>query len=72
MPADDGLRLHDDEHVGPTEPEAAKGGPEESAQPVQYGPRPFAFEHGDLLSQGEDLESNIAPSAKEHSEGGQD
>ena len=60
MPPYDGLGLHDDEDVGPTGPKAAKCGPEESVQPVQRRPRPFAFEHGKLLSEGEDLESDIA------------
>ena len=69
MPADDGLGFHDDQDVGPASPEAAKGGPEESVQPVQYWSRPFAFEHGDLLSEGEDFESGIAPTAKEDPEG---
>src|SRR5262249_1040225 len=34
MPADDGRGLHDDEDLGPAGPEAAKGTPEESVQPV--------------------------------------
>jgi hypothetical protein len=36
----------------------------------QHGPRPFPFEHGKLLSEGENLESGIATIAKEDSEGG--
>jgi hypothetical protein len=32
---------------------------------VQRRPRPFAFEHGQLLSEGEDLKSGIASMAKE-------
>jgi hypothetical protein len=70
MPLYDGLGLHDDEDVGPTGPKAAKCDPEESVQLVQRQPRPFAFEHGKLLSEGEDLESDIASIAKEDSEGG--
>ena len=65
VPADDGLGLDDDEDVGPAGPEAAEGGPEESVQGVQYWPRPLAFEHGDLLSEGEDFEGGIASTAKE-------
>jgi hypothetical protein len=41
---------------------------EESVPPIQHGPRPF--EHGKLLSEGENLESGIASIAKEDSEGG--
>ena len=51
MPADDGLGLHDDQDAGPTGPEAAEGGPEEPVPRVQDWPRPFAFEHRDLLSE---------------------
>ena len=36
------------------------------------GTRPFAFEHGDLLSGGEDFEGGIVSTAEEHSDGGQD
>ena len=39
---------------------AAEGRPEESVQRVQYWPWPFAFEHGDLLSEGEDFEGGRA------------
>jgi len=46
-----------------------QGSPEESVEPVQVRPLPFAFEHGDLLSEGEDFESGIAPTANENSEG---
>jgi hypothetical protein len=49
---------------------AAEGRPEESVQRVQYWPRPFAFEHGDLLSEGEDFEGGIASTAEEDSDGG--
>ena len=40
-----------------------------SLEPVQVRPWPFSFEHGDLLSEGEDFESGIAPTANENSEG---
>ena len=70
VPADDGLGLHDDEDVGPAGRKAAEGRPEESVQRVQYWPRPFAFEHGDLLSEGEDFEGGIASTAEEDSDGG--
>jgi hypothetical protein len=46
----------------------AQGIPKESVQPVQGWARPFAFEHGDLLSEGQDFESRITPTAKENSE----
>jgi hypothetical protein len=49
-------------------PKAAERGPEESIQPVNDGARTFAFEHRNLLSEGEDFESCITPTAKENSE----
>jgi hypothetical protein len=69
VPADDGFRLHDDKNVRPAGPKAAESGPEESVQPVNHGVRTFAFEHRNLLSEGEDFESCITPTAKENSEG---
>src|SRR5215472_13516272 len=69
VPADDGLGLDDDEDVGPAGPTAAQGSPKESVEPVQDWPRPFAFKHGYLMTEGEDLQSGIAPSAKENAEG---
>jgi len=42
----------------------AKCRPKESVPGVQSWPRSFAFQHGDLLAEGEDLESGIASTAK--------
>ena len=72
MPADDGLGLHDDQDAGPTGPEAAEGGPEEPVPRVQDWPRPFAFEHRDLLSEGEDFEGRIGSTAEEDTDHGED
>jgi hypothetical protein len=68
VPADDGLRLHDDKNVSPAGPTAAQGSPEESVQPVDDWRWPFAFEHRDLLPEGEGFESGITPTAKVNSE----
>ena len=70
MPTDDGLGLDDDEDLGPTGPTLAKGRPEDAIQPVQLRPRTLAFEHGELLAQGQDLEGGITPGLKEHAERG--
>ena len=48
------------------------GSPEEPVQTVQGRPRLFAFEHGDLLSEGENFEGGVAATAEEHPDGGQD
>jgi hypothetical protein len=34
--------------------------------------RPFAFEHGNLLSEGENLDCKVTPAAEEDSEGDQE
>ena len=39
---------------------------------ISIGARTFPFEHGDLLSQGEDLKGGAAPTAEEDSEWGQE
>jgi hypothetical protein len=67
VPTNHSLGLDDEQDVGPTGPAVAEGGPEESVQGVQNGPRPVPFQHGDLLSEGEDLKSGIAPTAEEDS-----
>ena len=46
----------------------AKSGPEESVQAIQFWPWPFSFEHGDLLSEGENFEGGIASTAEEDSD----
>jgi len=68
MPADDGLRLDNQEDLGPAGPEAAEGGPEEAVARIQGRPRSLAFEHGDLLAQGEDLQRGIASCTEENTE----
>ena len=39
---------------------------------AQLWPRPFAFEHGNLLSEGEDLNCRVMPTAEEDSDSGQE
>src|SRR5215471_7871132 len=68
MPADDGLRLDNQEDIGPTGPEAAEGGPEEAVARIQGRPRSLAFEHGDLLAQSEDLQRCVASRTEENTE----
>ena len=68
VPAGHGVGHDNDEHVLPAGPVAAEGDPEEPVQRVQYGPRSLAFEHGDLLAEGEDFESGVAATAQEDAE----
>jgi hypothetical protein len=69
VPGDYGIGFHDDQDVGPAGPTLAECCPEESVPGVQSGPRPFPFEHGYLLSEGEDFEGGVASTAQEDSEG---
>jgi hypothetical protein len=43
--------------------------PEESVPGIQFWPRPFPFQHGDLLAEGEDFEGGIASTTEEDSDG---
>jgi hypothetical protein len=72
MPPDHGLRSYDEKHVRPSVPQMPERGPEEAVQASQRRPRPLAFEHGDLLSEREDLEGSIATTADERPECCQD
>jgi len=71
VPADDGLRLHDDQEVGPAGPEAAESEPEEPVQPIQRGTGTLPFENRDLLPEGENFEGVIGSAAEEHTDGSQ-
>ena len=49
MPADHGVGFHQDQDVRPAGPPLAKCRPEESVPGAQFWPRPFPFQHGELL-----------------------
>jgi hypothetical protein len=68
MPTDNRFGLDDDEGLGPTRPTAAKGNPEDPIQPLQFWPGMLAFEHHELLPQGQDLEGGITPTSNEHAQ----
>jgi hypothetical protein len=69
VPADHSVGFHEDQDVRPAGPTLAECRPEESVTGVQLRPRPFPFQHGDLLSEGEDFEGGIASTAQEDSDG---
>jgi hypothetical protein len=46
----------------------AKSAPEEAVQAIQFWPWPFSFEHGDLLSEGQNFEGGIPSTAEKHSD----
>jgi hypothetical protein len=60
MPANDGLGLHDDQSVVPVWPQAAEGDPECAISLRQLGTFALAVQNGQLLSQGEVLERELA------------
>jgi hypothetical protein len=72
MPGDDGRGLDDEEDFRPAAPAAAECDPEESVQEVQGWARPFALEHGELLSEGEDFKGGVAATAEEDADDGED
>ena len=61
--ADHGVGLDDNQDFSPAGPTMAKSGPEESVQGIEFWPWPFSFEHGDLLSEGQNFESGITSTA---------
>src|SRR5580658_9775226 len=67
VPADHGVGLHQDQDVRPAGPTLAERRPEQSVPGVQFWSRPFPFQYGELLSEGEDFEGRIASTAKENS-----
>jgi len=75
MPGDDGLWLDNYEDIAPARPAAEQRSPEEPVPGVQFRPRPFAFEHRNLLPEREDFDGGIAPGPEEdtdHGEYGED
>jgi hypothetical protein len=50
----------------------AKSDPEESVQAVEFWPWPFSFEHGDLLSEGQNFEGVIASAPDKHADTGKE
>jgi hypothetical protein len=60
VPANHGLGLHEDQGVLPVWPQAAEGDPECAVSPGQLGAFGLAVHNGQLLSQGEVLERELA------------
>ena len=72
MPADDRLRFHDDQDIGPAGPDAAESSPEEPVQGGECRSWAFPLEHGNLLTKGQDLEGGGAAAAEEDATCGKD
>ena len=72
MPADDCLRLHNNQRIRPSRPKLPQRGPEQTIKAVQCRSRSFAFEHSDLVAQREDLKRSIYGAAKKNADDGED
>ena len=68
VPADDGLRLDDDQRIFPTGPAVAQCDPEQAIQRPYGRPGALAFEHGELLSEGEDFQRRFSAREKENAD----
>jgi len=72
MPADDSLRFHSYQDLGPPGPEAVEDNPEQPVELTQPRTRPFPLEKDELLPQGEHLQGGVIPTVEENSHGGQE
>ena len=65
VPADHSLGFDQDERVAPTIPECVQRHPEQAVATSKMGPRMLAFEHRELLTQGENLQAEIVAGTEE-------
>jgi hypothetical protein len=49
-----------------------ESGPEESVKRSEFWPWPLSFEHGDLLSEGQNFEGGITSTSQKHSDAGKE
>jgi hypothetical protein len=71
MPADDGVRVYNDERFGPAGPELLQQDPEQSIRRTQAG-RGVWLEHSKLLAKGKHFEASVGVAADEHPNHGQE
>jgi len=65
VPANNGVRLHDDQDIRPVGPDAAQSRPEEPIPVIQPRPWPFPMKHGELLPESEDFQCGVNPTTEE-------
>jgi hypothetical protein len=70
VPTDYSLGLHQDQNFSPPGPQAAQGRPEESVPRIQPRARTLPLEDGHLLTQRQDFQGRIVPTAEENSNRG--
>ena len=68
LPPQDSVRSHDYEGLLPPGPDSGQPDPEEAINSAEGRPRHRSFVHGELLTQGQILESQLAVAAKEEGE----
>jgi hypothetical protein len=68
LPPQDSVRSHDYEGLLPPGPDSGQPDPEEAVNSAEGRPRHRSFVHGELLTQGQILESQLAVAAKEKGE----
>ena len=65
MPADNSIRVHNDERFRPTGPQLLQQDPKQPVQWTQARPGPFALERRNLLAKRKHLESEVRAAAEE-------
>src|SRR2546426_12165326 len=68
LPAQDGVGGHDHERLPPPGPDPGQPGPEEAVRRMKLGPRHRSLVDGELVAQGEILESELAVAAAQEGE----
>jgi hypothetical protein len=66
MPADDGLRFHNDQSLLPSRPASSEPDPQNPINAVHCWSWMFPFEHSDLLAQRQYFERSIGAAAEEN------
>ena len=65
LPPQDRVGRHDDQSLPPAGPDSGQPHPQEAIHRAQSGPRRRSFVHGELLTQGEVLQGELAVAAAE-------
>src|SRR3954454_15534225 len=68
MPTDHGFRLDENQRGCPVRPDGAQGDPKEAIGAVEMGTRVLAFEDGELLAEGENLQRGVVAGTEERAE----
>ena len=72
MPADNGFGSDQDERISPPWRETPQRDPKQAVNIVEARPRMLALEHRDLLTRGENLETEVVACAEERAQAGEE